>query len=112
MFLEKDRVSRVAFENCVCKITDERNQPDNKVDNNIYGHHHAQGRRKATFNLLTVSHDHHGKCCVACVADTKVGPVSLGASEQTGGKLYSQWDDTNYTAPTEADTAEVEQGVV
>lgn len=68
-------------------------------------------RWESTLDLLAISHDHHGKGSVAGISDTIVGPVSLGSTKEMD-RRYSQWDETNHTAPTEADTAQVEKGVV
>lgn len=111
MLLKNDRVSGVAFVHCICKVADEGNKTNDKVDEDIDHHHHAQVRWESALDLLAISHDHHGQGSVAGITDTIVGPVSLGSTKEMD-RRYSQWDETNHTAPTEPDTAQVEKGVV
>lgn len=84
MLLQDDRISGVALVHCICDITDEGDQTDDKVNDHIDHHHGTQARWKTTLDSFTVLHHHHRQCSVASIANA----VAESARKSTNRRAH------------------------
>lgn len=85
LLLKQDDILGVAFVGCVRNIADERNKSNDEVNNDIHLHFGLCSGAERWLDLAAGSEHNHGEQHVCHVADG--------------------WDQSNYRAPTESQTA-------
>lgn len=73
VFLQNDRVSRVAFIYRVCEISEERNEANDEIDQEIEHHRDSKTRWETTVDFFAGVDDHHRKRSVSYIAKTSIG---------------------------------------
>lgn len=70
IFFEQDRVSSVAFINCICQVADEWDQTDKEVNDDVEHHPGVELVGKSSIDVLAIANHHHGQRGVEAVSNT------------------------------------------
>ena len=110
MLLQDHGVSGIAFVHGVCEVSNEWDEANDKIKDNVHGHLHPQRCRKAAVDILATLQDHQCEKGIEDVSGTTTWLVSGHIDDSLSQNLHR--NQSNYAPPAKPDATQTEQAQI